>query len=170
MTCLGARGPLDPALYTCSSRAIVVALQTVWSAAAGRPWDLRTLRAYMDWLQEAITLSTWLDARKSSMMVMPRMSIDLTLLIPERGGGSSFPLLLMIISLVFAALSRRLLLGTRNTFDNAQTSQNNRLRLHNGDFIIYLKGIAQNISYQMNAFILVHTLLYTAMHIPTSVE
>ena len=42
-------------------------------------------RAYMHWLQEAITLSTWLDARKSSVMVMPRMPIDLTLLIPERG-------------------------------------------------------------------------------------
>src|SRR6218665_2031463 len=71
-----------------SSRAMVVALVTVWSAAAGRPWALRTLRAYMDWLQEAITLSTWLDARKSSVMVMPRMTIDLPLLIPERGGGS----------------------------------------------------------------------------------
>ena len=62
----------------------------------------------MDSLQEAITLSTWLDARKSSMMVMPRMTIDLTLLIPGRGEESSFPLLLMIISLVFAALRRKL--------------------------------------------------------------
>src|SRR6218665_4127107 len=81
-----------------SSRAIVEALMTVWSAAAGGPWALRTLRAYMDWLQEAIKLSTWLDARKSSVMVMPRMTIDLALWIPE-GGGSSFPLFLMIISL-----------------------------------------------------------------------
>ena len=62
-----------------SSRAIVVALVTVWSAAAGRPWALRTVRAYRDWLQEAITLSTWLDARKSSVMEMPMMTIDLTL-------------------------------------------------------------------------------------------
>src|SRR6218665_456473 len=49
-----------------------------------------------------------IDARKSSVMVVPRMTIDLTLLIPGIGGGSSFSLLLMIISLVFAALSRRL--------------------------------------------------------------